>query len=805
MDGCLGTTLELTLIGEKMDRNNPIIEKKLVELSENLKYWEKTKDLIDQLIDVILNYRQSGHPGGSRSKVHALLATLLSGVMRWDIRQPEKRFADRFVLVGGHTIPLVYCTLAVLNEALRIKYEQTGESRYANPNPPERLLYWEDLLKFRERGGLSGHAEMQGKTLFLKFNTGPSGHGAPAAAGEALALKRAGAEGVKVFAFDGEGGFTPGGAQETLNSAYGLELDNLFFVLDWNDFGIDSHSVGSVVFGNPKLWFESHGWQAFGTEDGSTWEPVLATVLNAVHADNPTHSPIGLWFKTRKGRGYLKYDYASHGAPHAMNSPLFWQTKQEFLEKYGARFVNFNGTAPSEPGAIKDEFFANLRAVIEVLHQDQALLDYLADTLVSIGDSVPQEIPGFKLGKEGNPFSDERLYDYQNYPQDLFVKPGEKAANRAGLAKWGAWANAFGAREYGRPLFLVASADLAESTNLSGFGAGYGDFEGYGWYRRSGTPEGVILPQEITEFANSGIISGLATVNFSPTPETDFDGFWGACSTYGSFSYLKYGMFRLLSQLSQDSELKIGKVIWIAGHSGPETADDSRTHFGIFSPGVTQLFPKGKIINLYPWEHNEVPVLLGAALKTDVPIIALHLTRPPIEIPDRQALGMESHFEAARGAYIVRNYKPGLPRAGAIIVQGTSAMASVVKILPLLDEKKLNVKIIYATSPQLFAMQSEEYQRRVISRADELNSTVITTQARMLMQDWIFTKISEEYALSSDWDDRWRTGGRLEDVIDEAHLTPEWILKGIERFATDRELRLDKVQQALNEAIDAGK
>ncbi len=55
-------------------------------------------------------------------------------------------------------------------------------------------------------GGLSGHAEMEGKTLFLKFNTGPSGHGSPAAAGEALALKRAGAEGVKVFIFEGEGG-----------------------------------------------------------------------------------------------------------------------------------------------------------------------------------------------------------------------------------------------------------------------------------------------------------------------------------------------------------------------------------------------------------------------------------------------------------------------------------------------------------------------------------------------------------------------------------------------------------------------
>ena len=45
--------------------------------------WEKLKDLTDEMIDLMLNYRQSGHPGGSRSKVHAMLATMLSGAMRW--------------------------------------------------------------------------------------------------------------------------------------------------------------------------------------------------------------------------------------------------------------------------------------------------------------------------------------------------------------------------------------------------------------------------------------------------------------------------------------------------------------------------------------------------------------------------------------------------------------------------------------------------------------------------------------------------------------------------------------------------
>ncbi|MCX6026526.1 MAG: transketolase [Chloroflexi bacterium] len=771
------------------------------DLTSHFAYWERTKDLVDQLLDITLNYRQSGHPGGSRSKVHAFLVTLLSGAMRWDIRRPEKRFGDRFVLVAGHTVPLVYTTLAVLNEALRIKHAQTRDSRYAVPNAAERMLVWQDLLAFRHRGGLSGHAEMEGKTLLLKFNTGPSGHGGPAAAGEALALKRAGAEGVKVFGLEGEAGLTPGAAHEMMNSAWGLALDNLYLLVDWNDYGIDDHPVSTVVYGTPKEWFGSHGWRVFGAEFGSEWGPMTQAVVSMVWGENPGHAPSAAWFRTRKGRGYLKYDNPSHGAPHKMNADLFWQIRREFAEKYGATFTNMGGKAPSDPAELAREFEANLKAVMDVLARDQALVDYLAERLVTLGDSVPQEIPSFRLGMRGIPWKDERLYDARAYPADLYVAPGTSIANRAALAKWGAWVNAFGEKEYGRPLFLAASADLADSTNISGFAKGYGDFKGYGWYERYGTPQGVLLPQEITEFANSGILAGMASVNFAADPEKEFDGFWGACSTYGSFSYLKYGMLRLFSQLAQDCQLKVGKVVYVAGHSGPETADDSRTHFGIFEPSVMQLFPRGQVINLHPWEYNEVPVLLGAALKEKAPIVVLHLTRPPIPIPDRQKLGMASHFEAGRGAYVVRAYKPGAPRGGTIIVQGTSSMVSVVSLLPEIEKRGLNVKIIYGSSPELFALQPEDYRRKILSEADRADSTVISTQSRASMRDWVFNEAGEAYALTADWDNRWRTGGTLDEVIDEAHLSPRWLLEGITRFVNERQARLSRLQAGLTAAL----
>ncbi len=761
-------------------------------------------DVVDECLDLTLNYRQSGHPGGSRSKGHLLLATLLSGAMRWDVRRPWLRYADRFVLSAGHTAPLVYATLAVLNEGLRARHELDGDPRFAFPDDGRWALTWEDLLTFRHRGGLPGHAEMAGKTLLFKANTGPSGHGMPFAAGQALALKMAGAEAVKVFVVEGEGGLTPGATHETLNSAWGLGLSNLVFLVDWNDFGIDGRPASSVVYGTPHDWFASHGWRVVGTEDGMAWGPATRTALDAAHGDNPGRTPTIAWFRTRKGRGYGKQDAASHGVPHPLNSPAFWAVRHAFMDRYGVDYEGADADAPAEASALAAEARANLATAISVLRRDPALVRWLSDRLLAIAAEVPAELPGARLGTPAtrSVFSDPRLTDAAAYPPALFKSPGESAPNRAALASWGSWVNALAREAYGRPLFVVSSADLAESTNIAGFGKDFGDQPGFGWYERDTNPGGAVLPQEITEFANAGIMAGMASVNLAEDPFTTFDGYWGATSTYGSFSYLTYGPLRLFSQLAQDTELRVGKIMYVAGHSGPETAEDSRTHFGVFAPGVTQLFPEGRVADLHPWEHNEVAPMLAAALASDMPVIALHLTRPAVPIPDRAALGMPSHLEAGRGAYVLRGYREGLPRMGTVFVRGTVTTANLVAILPELDARGLNVKVVAALSPQLFALQDAAYREATASDADRLDAMVVTNGAFRLMADWAAGPLVRAYSLSADWDDRWRTGGSVAEVADEAHLTAGHILAAIERFAAERSERRARLA-ALGGAVAA--
>ena len=766
------------------------------QLEQYYPYWEITKDLIDQCIDIMLNLRQSGHPGGSRSKVHGMVTTLLSGAMRWDIRDAGKRFADRFVLVAGHTNPVVYATLAVLNEALIIKYNQTGNTKYKHFIGDEFQLKWEDLLMLRKSGGLPGHAEMEGKTLFFKFNTGPSGHGSPPAAGEALALKLAKVPEVKVFAFEGEGGFTAGASHETINSAWGLGLGNLIYFMDWNDYGIDARPFSSIVYGTPKDWFGSHGWHVEGTMEGENWNELTKAYYRLLIENANPNVPKVVFARSRKGRGYHKYDHASHGAAHKRNSKLFWETKKDFAKKYNVDFDKFGSKASESWDGQVEQACSLFNTVFSVMESNQGLVDYLADTLISLGDSVPEEIDGCKITIK-NPANDKVLFDVKNLPDDLFVAPGEKAPNRVGFSKYASYINSRSIEKYGRPLVIAMSADLADSTNISGFAKGYNGSTDFGLYDKDTNPDSPLMPQGITEFTNSGMLAGLATVNLNENPYSEFNGFYGAMSTYGSFSYLKYGPIRLFSQVAQDSNLKVGKLIWVAGHSGPETAEDSRTHFGIFAPGVTQLLPDGHIINLHPWEHNEVAPALAAALATDVHIVALHLTRPPVEIPDRKALNIASHMEAAKGAYIIKDYDKSRPKKGVVIIRGTSCTNSLMKILPRFNVENLNVKIVAAISWELFQRQPTSYRISIISDQEWMDAMVITNGAIRLMHKWIANRVVEKYSMSPDFDNCWRTGGSLDEIVAESKLDPSSLWEGINRFAEEREQRLSSVRDSI--------
>jgi len=78
----------------------------------------------------------------------------------------------------------------------------------------------------------------------------------------------------------------------------------------------------------------------------------------------------------------------------------------------------------------------------------------------------------------------------------------------------------------------------------------------------------------------------------------------------------------------------------------------------------------------------------------------------------------------------------------------------------------------------------------------------ITNRAFKLMNDWVEGALAHEYSLSSDWDDRWRTGGTVDEVMDEAHLGPTHVIAAIERFVVERDDRHRRLRE-ITDSISA--
>src|SRR5213075_2327890 len=96
------------------------------------------------------------------------------------------------------------------------------------------------------------------------------------------------------------------------------------------------------------------------------------------------------------------------------------------------------------------------------------------------------------------------------------------------------------------------------------------------------------------------------------------------------------------------------------------------------------------------------------------------------------------------------------------------------------------------------ALQDDAYRASVATAGERLDAMVISNRARRVMRDWIDHPIVAEYSLTSDWDDRWRTGGTVDEVIAEAHLSPAHLLAGIERFVRDRGSRLRRLRELID-------
>ncbi|MBM4435795.1 MAG: hypothetical protein FJ029_00880 [Actinobacteria bacterium] len=798
------------------------------------------------------NYAQTGHFGGPLAYTPYNVALHLAGPelggLRYDYRNPKHPFADRFLLAGGHNIPTSYALWIIMGEALARKYARTKDARYSVD--PRVAMLAVDALGFRRGAGalktllhdngladdprfaqakirgirsLAGHAETT--DLTNDVNGGPSGVGIATAPGKAAFWDLAGApDTLKIMALEGEFAMTAGHAQEMKTQAIAQQVGKRLRILfSYNNAGIDDTLVGGVVKATYEGYrvadqWSSYGWNVFALADGNDYDQIIAALTTMEDWDTKDGRPMivigptvkGWWPAavdgTLPGFGKQLVSYPSHPYGLRMNTDYFVALAATFEQRFGVQFTGLRaGPTKTEKDRLI-QFKTNIDTLMSVLDKD-GLGDWLADRLVAIAGTLDDNTP-LRIDATKDPFQDERLR-VRNLPVEsqkisvvnpvskatkdvtiaLFKKPGEIAGTRRAISEIIKWANVVTGNR-----FITIAADLSESINVE-----HGSL--WGHYDPVDNPVGTRFKAPIQEAGNVSTAIGLVGQSASLDPKVHA-GVWALSGTYGAFTPLMYLPARVWSQQNQDSPFRVGVLHILAGHSGPETAADARTHFGIFSPQVWKLFPRGQAIVLNFWDYNDVAPGYFAAAEIaartpEVGIIVLEVARPDFPVADRSAFADTDLKAAAKGLYVIRDFAPGKPKHGYVLVQGSSSTMNLVGVLPRLEQAGVNVKVVAAISEELFDHQPESYRNAVLPRGSEYDLMVVSTGTRRMQPIKNLGPLTDEYSLTSDWHNRWLTGGTEKDVIAEAHLDQESIFQGIKRFADAHPSRIQRQKDML--------
>lgn len=797
------------------------------------------------------NYAQTGHLGGPLAytpyNVAAHLVGPENGGLRYDYRRPKHPYCDKFMMAAGHSVPTCYALWMIMGQALYRKHQQTGDPRY-HVDPQVAILPI-DALGFRRGAGalktllqetglegnplfaqatdrgiraLSGHAESVDVTNDV--NGGPSGIGIATAAGKAAFWDWAGAsESPKVIALEGEFALTEGHAQELKTQALALQVGKrLRVMISDNNAGIDDCLIGGPIGGVISAQFSevydlisqwtSYGWNVFTLANGNDYGEVSAALKAMDDVDPKDRRPVvaigktikGYWPAAANGKitdypGDQLVSYASHPYALKMNSEYFLALASTFEKHYGVEFEGIRKGPVTDNRERLIQFKTNIDVVMSLLDRN-GIGDRLAERLVEIGDTVRDDVK-LRISTKSDPFLDDRLR-VKALPEEpqkvsiknaisgaekqvsisLFKKPGEVAGSRRAVSEIIKWMNYV---TDGR--FFTVAADLSESINVE-----HGSL--WGHYSPTENPLGTRLKAPIEEAGNVSTAIGMVSQSASVDPEK-FNGVWALSGTYGAFTPLMYTPARVWSQQNQDSKFRVGVLHILTAHSGPETAADARTHFGIFAPQVWKLFPRGQILNLSFWDYNDVAPGYFAAAEIaardpHVGIITLEVARPDFPVADRSKFADSDLRAAAKGLYVIRDFAPGKPRHGYVVAQGSSSTFNLVKVLPKLEEAGVNVKVIAVVSEDLFDRQPQAYRDSVLPPEARYDLMVVSTGTRRVWPLRNLGPLTDDYSLTSDFDNCWRTGGLEAEVIKEAHLDPDTILAGVQRFANERERRI---------------
>ena len=377
----------------------------------------------------------SGHPTSCCSAAE-IVATLFFAYMRFDPKEPQFPYSDRFVLSKGHAAPLLYAAWA----------EAGGFDRA-------------ELMKLRKlESDLEGHPTP--RLPFVDVATGSLGQGPCVAVGIALNARRLQSN-YRTYVLLGDGESAEGAIWEAAQVAVHHHLDNLCGITDVNGLG----QSGRTQWGHDVEEL-ARRWRAFGwhtcTVDGHDIKALYATLEEADAIE--TH-PTMILARTIKGKGVSLFESKSgwHGKPVKKGEEL-----DRVLAELDSQLVQTSIIPkipmPSAPSSIVDPRHGHIGVVPEPSYEigaSVATREAYGTGITALG-SVDSRVVALDGDVKNSTFSEtfEKVYADRFY--QMFIAEQALIGVSMGLASRGAipFPSTFAA-------FLTRASDFIRMAGIS--------------------------------------------------------------------------------------------------------------------------------------------------------------------------------------------------------------------------------------------------------------------------------------------------------------------------------------------------
>ena len=244
----------------------------------------------------------SAHFGGALS-ITEIVSTLFAHQMKIDKKNPKWEERDRFILSKGHACLAYYAALSEIG-----------------------YISKEELKTFEKNDtNLLGHP-VANRNLGIDFSNGSLGMGLSLGIGVAIASKKK-KKNFDVYVIVGDGECNEGSIWESAMAAPHFKLDNLYVVIDKNNFQQTGSNEEIMNVANLKDKWSSFGWYTVEL-DGHNIEELY----NFFNKGKTINKPKAIIANTVKGKGF-SFSENNNDWHHSILSKSLYEKAMNELKK----------------------------------------------------------------------------------------------------------------------------------------------------------------------------------------------------------------------------------------------------------------------------------------------------------------------------------------------------------------------------------------------------------------------------------------------------------------------------------------